>query len=51
MLGVIQYRRVEQLLRRDGATLAVPRWPTLTISALCFIGIVALAIYLATQPA
>ena len=50
VLGVIQYRRVELLLRRDGAVLAVPRWPTLTISALCFLGIIALAIYLATQP-
>jgi uncharacterized membrane protein YidH (DUF202 family) len=48
VLGVIQHLQVIRLLRRDGAVIAVPRWPPITAVVLSFLGVVLLGVYLAT---
>ena len=48
LLGLLQYLEVLRLLKRDGAVIAVPRWPAIFAVVLSFLGVVLLGVYLAT---
>jgi uncharacterized membrane protein YidH (DUF202 family) len=48
LLGILQYRQVARLLAKHGDPLAVPRWPAMTAALVTLLGIVAVAVYLAT---
>jgi putative membrane protein len=49
LLGLIQHRQVARILSDDGDPMPAPKWPAVAAAAGALLGLIALAVYLASE--